>query len=945
MEIREIDRHLAWLALSRIKGIGNKTLQKISTRNRELGIGPKDFWQMTESEMKARYNLSSRLLHSISVNRDRFNTAQELLRELERHKVKIVTLEETDYPEPLRRIPNPPFLVYLYGDMRLLSSYPVAIAGSRNISPKGLMLVYGFSQVLREQGQTIIRGTKFDVDILPEMAARRVPGYEIIIPSEGILTFLKRVEKNNGLDPTQYLIIGFVNPRAEWGPGIEAMRNSILFALSQRIIIVEAREDGFIIKEGLRAIKEGKGVFVVRFDEYPANAVGNRVLIEAGGVPISPEPSVRNLKEVIQAEKRIAPSESNQRNRKELGQFFTPRPVVEFIYEMVNIILEGEVKPLKILDPACGEGIFLKYALNKGIAGPDDLYGCDVDEAILKSWESLGIRSRLKLFIHHGLLDRISDGIEPGRFDLVIGNPPYGGIGLSELVHIVEEQDKGVKDRQTTFIESETEQPQILKKTSPLSPEKRKELIDLANQLGRSYELWRRGDIFEKPSYPEPEEPSVLTLELPGVKRGKKWRERIAEEAERLQLLGKKKDQVHLSKEELKRLLSFPIEVLFLERFIQLARPGGLIAIIIPDGILANVNLRYVQEWIFEHTRVLAIISLPRQTFKLAGTTSKTSILFLRNLQKDEPPDKESPIFMAGAEYVGIDKEKNDLPEILKNFKEFMSTRQLKESHMSPFFGKATGEDVLRTGRMDPEYWDPKYTELIKVMGKASWQIKPIGKFIEFITYGSTKPREWSRARRGVKYIKSVNVKETGLDEAGIFYTPEGGRLDGERYRVFKNDVIVNKSGVGTFGRSIVLTKDYGKMVVSQHTMVIRLKGLSSYYAVVFLKTKFGFSQIERYALSSVSGQAHIDFDEFKSIQIPLLPNSIQQKTEREYKKMSRWHDKAMEVKKKLIDRGLSNKEAEKDPQHQRCIQISEAMLKDLIKRTEEVIEGKRKEI
>lgn len=72
------------------------------------------------------------------------------------------------------------------------------------------------------------------------------------------------------------------------------------------------------------------------------------------------------------------------------------------------------------------------------------------------------------------------------------------------------------------------------------------------------------------------------------------------------------------------------IEVLFLERFVQLARPGGKVAIILPEGIFANTNLRYyVREWLVQNFAIQAVIGLPRETFKGTGTTVKTAILYL----------------------------------------------------------------------------------------------------------------------------------------------------------------------------------------------------------------------------------------------------------------------------------------------------------------------------
>ena len=91
--------------------------------------------------------------------------------------------------------------------------------------------------------------------------------------------------------------------------------------------------------------------------------------------------------------------------------------------------------------------------------------------------------------------------------------------------------------------------------------------------------------------------------------------------------------------------------VLFIDRYLQLLRPGGLLLIVLPDGVLCNSGDRYVREYIMgkkdEKTGqfvggkaiVKAVISLPSDTFKLSGTGAKTSILFLqkRHASKDHP--------------------------------------------------------------------------------------------------------------------------------------------------------------------------------------------------------------------------------------------------------------------------------------------------------------------
>lgn len=111
--------------------------------------------------------------------------------------------------------------------------------------------------------------------------------------------------------------------------------------------------------------------------------------------------------------------------------------------------------------------------------------------------------------------------------------------------------------------------------------------------------------------------------------------------------------------------------VLFIDRCLQLLKPGGRLMIVLPDGILCNSGDRYVREYIMgkkdEQTGefvggkaiVKAVISLPSDCFKLSGTGAKTSILYLqkRHANPDQPeqflPEQQTDVFMAVAETLG----------------------------------------------------------------------------------------------------------------------------------------------------------------------------------------------------------------------------------------------------------------------------------------------------
>lgn len=99
--------------------------------------------------------------------------------------------------------------------------------------------------------------------------------------------------------------------------------------------------------------------------------------------------------------------------------------------------------------------------------------------------------------------------------------------------------------------------------------------------------------------------------------------------------------------------------LLFIERSLDSLRPGGRMAIVLPQGVYNNTNMEWIRLWLFEKARILAVVGLEGNTFKLPapakGTGTKTSVLFLQKWKKDEEPLEDYPIFMAVSKKSGKD--------------------------------------------------------------------------------------------------------------------------------------------------------------------------------------------------------------------------------------------------------------------------------------------------
>jgi len=645
------------------------------------------------------------------------------------------------------------------------------------------------------------------------------------------------------------------------------------------------------------------------------------------------------------------PKETKQK-KQDLGIFYTDQRIADFVFDILKIWKNKEEKESgrwesrkhfpSVIDPAVGEGVFLKAAIETGFTKTDYIFGLDIDEEVVKKWKQINLLKEFggkeedleAHFFHQNGLDKIhweqhrnkyqhklkQKDISVQQFDAVIGNPPYGGLGVYDemktLATAIWQAEKVQKiERQTLNTLFGEEVEKVIKHTETihqkisLPSQKILDLLNLSESLLK-FEMWK-----DKKYIPQRISHKV---KISGVDFN----------IENL-----------LTFKEIEKLKSFSIEILFLERFIQLVKPGGWIAIIIPDGILTNANSHYVREFVSERARVEAIVSLPRNAFKNVGTSAKTSILFLQKYKDQEKKQENYPVFLASVDSLD---EKNF--NFIKNTYQKYYNKNMSKKNLVQTTTDEKGREIVMVrvdktlkemmgekpaSRWDPAYWHPEYDEVISG--------EPLDNFIpsgpEGITYGAIiTGKKNKHIPNGVPVMGAEQIKFTGIDLLECERTKADSPWDPERSRVHPNDLIFVRSGVGSLGKSTVYLG--GKYInVGCFVDRIKLKGLSPFYTDVYLKTKEGRLQIKRLN-AGVTGTTNISFDQIKSIKIPILPDGVQKNIESEYKKMSKYHDKAIEEKKEG-----------NEVEYEKNIEIAEKMLKDLIAKTEAVIRGERKDV
>lgn len=305
--------------------------------------------------------------------------------------------------------------------------------------------------------------------------------------------------------------------------------------------------------------------------------------------------------------------------RGELGQFFTPRTIVDFMVDVLDP-QEGEI----ICDPCCGSGGFLIKAFEyvrakieedihqekerikklyytdeyeklseKKKAGVDEI----VNELFNKLNQELDItnpKSRLRVLsyecifgtdanprmsrtakmnmimhgdghggVHHndGLLN--VNGIFDNRFDVILTNPPFGA--------------RVEKNLKITEADKYRDTSRIAKYKERYGKEYENALKQINDNIGKS----------------------LLSLYKTGA-------------------------------------MSTLTEVLFLERCLNLLKPGGRIGVVLPEGVLNNSNLQKIRDFVESKAKILLITSIPQDVFIASGATVTTSLLFLKKFTEEE---------------------------------------------------------------------------------------------------------------------------------------------------------------------------------------------------------------------------------------------------------------------------------------------------------------------
>ncbi|MCJ7524364.1 MAG: DNA-protecting protein DprA [Candidatus Aminicenantes bacterium] len=277
----------AWHVLSGAKGVGAKTLWKIAdflaSRNQTAS------WLLQHcGEIDVVLEMKKAGIVIPGFKKNEYGELEKFAN----RQVTVLHPLHADFPPRLRALKDMsslPAILYVRGNIAILNRPAVAIVGMRQAGEAALAAAAALAAEAAARDVTIVSGYAAGIDTAAHLAALRSKGTTAMVLPEGIHHFQTRPELLDHLTIDNILVISQFEPDAKWAAYMAMMRNKLVGALSEAMVVVvsgprrdaDGRMSGSF-DAGMSALKMGIPVFVVSPHFFTDPPEGNRQLIARG---------------------------------------------------------------------------------------------------------------------------------------------------------------------------------------------------------------------------------------------------------------------------------------------------------------------------------------------------------------------------------------------------------------------------------------------------------------------------------------------------------------------------------------------------------------------------------------------------------------------------------------------------------------------------------------
>ena len=203
---------------------------------------------------------------------------------LDKSRIKIIKIEDKNYPEKLKNIYNPPKVLYVLGNEKILNETTIAIVGSRDCTKYGAQNAYKFAYEISKRNIGVISGFARGIDAYAHKGALLEKGktiavlgcgLDIIYPSENFELY-KKIVQVGGAIITEYPL--GTKPEKYHFPE----RNRIISGLAEKILVIEAKERSGALITVNYALEQGKDVYAIPGNITNINSIETNEIIKEG---------------------------------------------------------------------------------------------------------------------------------------------------------------------------------------------------------------------------------------------------------------------------------------------------------------------------------------------------------------------------------------------------------------------------------------------------------------------------------------------------------------------------------------------------------------------------------------------------------------------------------------------------------------------------------------
>ncbi|MEM0896432.1 MAG: DNA-processing protein DprA [Verrucomicrobiota bacterium] len=205
------------------------------------------------------------------------------LADVERAGANVLTLEDEEYPEHLRRIHAPPLVLYVLGDVEERDRHAVGVVGSRRATRYGLSMAKKFSFQLASAGVTVVSGLARGIDTAAHEAAVAANGRTIAVIGSGLLELYPPenkalAEKISGFGAVVSEFPMRYKPDRQSFP----QRNRIIAGWGEGVLVVEAPGRSGALITADQALEQDRTVYAIPGPVDRASSQGCNRLIQQG---------------------------------------------------------------------------------------------------------------------------------------------------------------------------------------------------------------------------------------------------------------------------------------------------------------------------------------------------------------------------------------------------------------------------------------------------------------------------------------------------------------------------------------------------------------------------------------------------------------------------------------------------------------------------------------